>query len=93
MNDTTFREWLLKPVLDKLDQLIAQGVTMAADLVTLEAQVKANTDLEGSAVLLIQGIATQLQAAKEDPAKIQALVDQLKTSATSLAAAVSANTV
>ena len=65
-----------------------------ADLTTLEAQVTANSDVEASAVLLIQGIAKQLAdaIAANDPAKIQALQDKLKTSADALAAAVVANT-
>jgi hypothetical protein len=94
-----FRDWLLGPVLerqsqmlDKLDQLINQGGIMAADLTVLTNQVKANTDLEASAIQLINGIAAQLAAAKTDPAKVQALSDQLSASAANLAAAITANT-
>ena len=63
-----------------------------ADLTALTAQVQANSDVEASAVLLIQGLADQIAAAGTDPAALQALQDQLKASADSLAAAVAANT-
>jgi hypothetical protein len=75
--------------------IISQGAFEMATLVELEAQVDANTTVEGSALLLIQGIAKQLAdliAAGADPVKLQALADKLKTSADALAAAVAANT-
>ncbi len=65
---------------------------MGADLTALQAQVQTNTEVEASAVTLIQGIAQQLADAKTDPAAVQAIADQLNTSATALAAAVAANT-
>jgi hypothetical protein len=60
----------------------------------LAAQVEKNTNLESSAVALIQGIATQLQAAlqRNDNAAIVALTQQLATNADALAATISANT-
>lgn len=60
----------------------------------LEAQVKANTDAEASAVVLINGFAARLQAAKDsgDPARVQAVIDAMKASADKLGAAVVANT-
>ncbi len=58
----------------------------------LQAQVTQNTQVEQSAIVLIQGLAAQIAANATDPAKIQALADQLNTSATALAAAVTANT-
>jgi len=78
---------LLREIKSKENQIMA-------DLTTLQAQVTANSDVEASAVLLIQGIAKQLAdaIAANDPAKIQALQDQLKNSADALAAAVVANT-
>ena len=63
-----------------------------ASLSELETQVKRNEEVEASAIVLIQGIAAKLEAAKSDPVKIQALADELKTSADSLAEAVVANT-
>lgn len=62
------------------------------ELDTLIAQVASTTDLERSAITLIQGIAQQLEDAKTDPAKIQELADTLKNSADALAAAIIAET-
>ena len=58
----------------------------------LEAQVKATTDVEASAVKLIQGIAAQIAANASDEAKVTELAATLKASADSLGAAVAANT-
>lgn len=68
----------------------------------LEAQVKANTDVEASATLLITGFSDRLSKAISDAlaggataaelAPITTLNDGLKASATALAAAVTANT-
>ena len=82
----------LGEILTLLKTIVQKENTIMADLTTLTAQVKANTDVEASAVQLIQGIAAQLAAAKTDPVAIQALSDQLKNSADALAAAVTANT-
>jgi len=67
---------------------------MAGELDALTAQVTKNTDVEASAVVLIQGIAQKLAdaIASGDPAKLTALQGQLSTSADALAAAVAANT-
>lgn len=64
---------------------------MSAEFDALVAQVTANTDVEASAVALIQGIAAQL-AASPTPAQVSALSSQLKTSADALAGAITANT-
>lgn len=60
----------------------------------LRAQVEATTTLEASAVLLINGIAEQLQAAlaNDDTAALNDLTAQLAAAAGPLAAAVAANT-
>lgn len=65
-----------------------------AGLDDLTLQVQKNSDVEASAVVLIQGIAQKLAEAiaSGDPAKISALQTQLATSADALAAAVAANT-
>ena len=64
---------------------------MSAEFDALVAQVTANTDVEASAVALIQGIAAQL-ANNPTPAQVAALSTQLKSSADALAAAITANT-
>lgn len=74
-----------KKVLNQLEKIMAS-------LAELEAQVQANTELETSAIVLIEGIAAKLEEAKTDPVKIQALADELKASAVNLSAAISANT-
>ncbi len=60
----------------------------------LKAQVQKNSDVEESAVVLIQGIAQQLKdaLAAGDPAALTALQAQLEKSAGDLAAAITANT-
>ena len=68
----------------------------------LTAQVKANTDVENSALVLIQGFSARLdaavaaaQAAGATPAQLQALTDlgtAIKSSDDALSAAVAANT-
>jgi hypothetical protein len=75
-----------------LKTLLRKEHIMSQELDALSAQVQANEDLEASAITLIQGIAEQLAAAKEDPAKIQELADNLKASAANLSAAIVANT-
>jgi hypothetical protein len=79
--------------------LMAQGGRMGVELDALTAQVKANTDLEGSVATLIQGLAAKVQeeadalkAAGADTTQLQALTSQLKGSADALSAAVVANT-
>ena len=65
---------------------------MSVAMDNLEAQVTANTSVENSALLLIQGIAAQLVAAGTDQTKLDALAANLKASGDALAAAVAANT-
>jgi hypothetical protein len=67
--------------------------TMAA-LDDLQAQVQANTNLEQSAVTLIQGLAKQITDAvsNNDSSALQALASQLNSSAAALGAAITANT-
>jgi len=52
----------------------------------------ADTDAENSAITLLTTLASQLEAAKADPAAVQAIADQLNANASKLAAAVVANT-
>src|SRR5690242_8154395 len=46
------------------------GVQVMLDLTQLQAQVEQNTNLEASAITLIQGIADQLAQAAGDPAAV-----------------------
>lgn len=63
-----------------------------ANLTDLEATLKADTDATNAALQLILSLVSQLQAAKDDPVKIQAMVDQLSANASALAKAVTDNT-
>lgn len=65
---------------------------MSQEFDELEAQIKENTSVEQSALVLINGFAARLAAAGTDPAKLTALKGDLKTNADALAAAVVANT-
>lgn len=71
-----------------------EEVQIMAALDDLRTQVAQNASVEGSAVTLIQGIAAQLQQALSsgDQAALQDLTNNLKSSADSLAAAVTQNT-
>lgn len=65
------------------------------ELDDLKAQVAQNVSVEGSAITLIQGLAAKLDAlaaSTVNPADLVALSTQLKTEASSLAAAVAQNT-
>jgi hypothetical protein len=64
---------------------------MSAEFDALTAQVAASTTVEQSAITLIEGIAAQL-AGNPTPAQVTALSTSLQTSATALAAAITANT-
>jgi hypothetical protein len=78
--------------LDRLYSLItSQGAIMASDLQALTDQVNASIGVEQSAITLIQGLAADIASLKNDPAALQALADQLKTSAANLSAAITAN--
>lgn len=83
----------LDMISENLKQLKRSSTHMASDLTTLSTQVERATAVSASAVLLINGLAEQIAALKNDPVAIQALADQLAASSDALAAAVSANTV
>ena len=58
----------------------------------LKTQVQANTDAEDASATLLGQLADIIKANANDPAKVQALGDQLKAHADALAAAIVANT-
>jgi DNA-binding GntR family transcriptional regulator len=63
-----------------------------SSLTDLQAQVAQTTTVEQSAITLIEGLAAQLAAAGTDPAALAKLQSDLASSATALAAAITANT-
>ena len=82
----------LDNVLAILNNIQGKEVHMSVELDALTAQVAENTAVEQSAIVLIQGIAAQLAALKDDPVAIAALAAQLDATSEALAAAVLANT-
>jgi hypothetical protein len=63
-----------------------------ADLTALTAEVQRNTDVDSSAIVLLNGLAAQIEALKTDPVALQQLADTMRQSSDALAAAVVANT-
>jgi chromosome segregation ATPase len=77
---------------DQLTRIEGKLNIMSAELDQLQVDVKKTTDVEDSAILLLQGLSTQIAALKNDPAALQALSASLNSKADELAAAVVANT-
>lgn len=65
---------------------------MAADFKPITDAVAAETSVDQSAITLLGNLSAMLTAAKNDPAAIQAIADQITANQTALAAAVVANT-
>jgi len=78
----------------KLNALLIGGLIEMATLAELATKVSRNTEVDQSAIVLLQGIKAALDAAilSGNPAEIQRLADELGTSTEALAAAVTANT-
>lgn len=62
------------------------------DLTQLEAEVTRDEEVNSSAAILIGRLAAEIEASKNDPVALQALVDRLRSQQDALAAAVAANT-
>jgi len=79
--------------LNRIERVITfQGAIMAGELEALTAEVERNTTVDQSAITLLNGLAAQITALKNEPAKLQAFADSLKRSSEALADAVVANT-
>jgi hypothetical protein len=85
-------EGRLSRIEEMLSALISQGKTMSVQLETLTQEVAEIGTVVDSAVVLINGLAAQIVALKDDPAALEALAAQLDAKAGELAAAVTANT-
>lgn len=85
----TIKTDLATEALAKIDTKLTQIMALLTDL---EAQVARNTEVDESAVLLLQGLKTKLDEAGTDPVKLKELSDSLGSSTDKLAAAVAANT-
>lgn len=79
-------------LMSALERLERKVDTMSVQLDALKAEVQKNTTVTQSALALIQGLADQIVALKDDPVQLQALADQLRGDSSALAAAVTANT-
>jgi hypothetical protein len=84
----------LDDILTLLRQVLSVEVAQMATLEELQTEVTENTDLTGSVIGLVNGLADQLEAAlaNNDPAAVQAVVDQMRANNQALADAVAANT-
>lgn len=82
----------LDRILYMLERSEQDFAIMSVSFDALTAQVAENTDVEQSAIVLLQAISEQLRNAAGDPAEVNALAARLKSSADSLAAAIVANT-
>jgi len=74
------------------EKLMEALKAMTVQLETLQAQVAVNNTLVGSAITLIQGLAAQIIALKDDPVALQQLADDLKAKDQELSDALMANT-
>ena len=83
---------ILRDLERKADFQTRLVILMSLALDALKAQVKANTDVTNSAVALIKGLADQIIALKDDPAALEQLAADMKSSDDALSAAVAANT-
>lgn len=83
--------WMVRRAEAQLKEI--QSMSFSPELQKLVDAVNANQDVVASGVALIQGLSAQLQAAKNDPAEIQKLADQLSSQSSALAAAIAQNTV
>ena len=100
----SYRDW--KDLHDKLDAILIMQARVEsliavltlkqeqamADLTALTAEVARNTEVDQSAITLLNGLAAQIEALKTDPVALQALADTMRGSSDALAAAVLANT-
>lgn len=82
----------LDTILSRLSTLEKLEKQMSKELDALTIQVKANTDAEQSAILLLGKLSDLIKAAGTDPVALKQLTTDLDTSKTALAAAIVANT-
>lgn len=84
----------LRRIEHTLAQLVHQEEQTMATIADLQTEVGQNTSVTESAVALLNGLSQQLKdaLAANDPAAIQAVVDQLDANTSALAEAVTQNT-
>jgi hypothetical protein len=82
----------LDQILGLLREVLEKEIAMSEVVDNLVAQLRANSDLIASAVILINGIADRITQAGVDPVKLRDLTASLKASDDELAAALVAGT-
>jgi len=82
----------LDRIVSLLHQVLKKENALSVELDNLTAQVKANTDAEQSAIVLLGQLSDLIKAAGTDPVALAALTAELDASKTALAAAIVANT-
>jgi hypothetical protein len=104
MMGISYGDW--KHLNDKLDAILVlftriesslAALTMKqeqvmTDLTALTVEVARNTEVDQSAIALLNGLAAQIESLKTDPVALQNLADTMRGSSDALAAAVTANT-
>lgn len=65
---------------------------MALDFTALESEITRDADVNSSASSLLAQLFAEVEANKNNPAKIQEIVDRVKANNDALSAAVAANT-
>jgi uncharacterized coiled-coil protein SlyX len=83
---------VLADIVTRLDRIERKLMNTDQAIAALTTKVAEQGTVIESAVTLITGLAAQLQAAKDDPQQIQAIIDQVEAQRSALAAAVLANT-
>lgn len=76
----------------KLGVVQEQGEAIMADIAQLETAVAEETSVQRSAITLLENLSQMVKDAGTDPVKLQAVVDQINSNKSALAAAVTANT-
>ena len=82
----------LEQIINHLYRIEFKENVMAQELDNLTQQVQQDTDVESSAITLLQGLSQQIASLKQDPQAIQRLADKLQQSSAQLASAITANT-
>lgn len=79
-------------MLQRLTIIVHKENSMATDLSALTAAVAHDTEVDASAITLLNQLSQMLKDAATDPAAVQAIADALAANAQALADAVVANT-
>jgi len=82
----------LDDVADGLGVILRKLTSMSAELDKLTQEVSENNTAVDSLITLVTGLADQIRALKDDPAKLLQLANDLDAQQAKIAAAVTANT-